>query len=138
MLESPVTTSRGVLHRWPIIGFAAAFAAFYIAWLIVFERWLDPCLRRFSGAIVGRAIVWVPAGGPFRVWGLSAQGPRALEAAVGLLGTATVVLSSFLPTVGTSIAATHYAHEPAVGASVYLMSLPLTMLFVFRMLTGRR
>ncbi|MDP9033962.1 MAG: hypothetical protein M3O50_04085 [Myxococcota bacterium] len=135
MLKAPVTISRGVLHRWPIIAFAATFAAFYIAWLILFERWFEPCLRRWSGVIIGRTIAWLPAGGPFRAWGLSERGPRALEATVGLLGTATVILSAFLPSVGAIIAAIVYANEPAIRASVYLMSLPLTMLFVFRVLT---
>src|SRR5579884_2555754 len=102
-----------------------------------FERWLEPWLRFCGGVLVGRVIVWVPAGGPFRVWGLRGGGGPAEEATVGLLGGLAVVGSGVLPMLAAGMAGRSLA-DPTLGVACYLRAVPMTTVFVFRVLMGGR
>jgi hypothetical protein len=121
------------LVSWTVIRFVAAVTGCYVAWLLLFERWLEPWLRRFGGAIIGSSIVWVPAGGPFRIWGLRDRRSVAMHAAVGFLGGMTVLLSASLPAaLLLFIAARARTEDATMAATSYLISLPMMALFSFR------
>jgi hypothetical protein len=121
------------LYHWAVIRFVAAAAGCYIAWLLLFEQWLEPWLRRCGGALVGSSIDWVPAGGPFRIWGLLDRRSVAIHAAVGFLGGMTVLLSAALPAALLLYVATKtHAEDATMAATSYLISLPMVALFVLR------
>jgi hypothetical protein len=121
------------LDHWAVIRFVGGVTGCYIAWLLVFERWLEPWLRRCGGAIVGSSIDWVPAGGPFRIWGLRDRRSVAVHAAVGFLGGMTVLFSAGLPAVVLLYAAASARTEDAtMAATSYLISLPMVALFALR------
>jgi hypothetical protein len=112
----------------------AAVTGCYVAWLLLFERWLEPWLRRCGGALIGSAIVWVPAGGPFRIWGLRDRRSVAMHAAVGFLGGLTVLVSASLPAVLLLVfAAKARTEDETMAATSYLISLPMVALFSFRL-----
>jgi hypothetical protein len=116
-----------------VIGFVAAVSTCYVGWLVLFERWLEPWLRRCGGSLVGAPIVWVPAGGPFRIWGLRGRSSRARHAAVAFLGGMTVLLCALLPAAALlAIAARARDDDATIAASSYLISLPMVALFAFR------
>src|ERR1700730_6656594 len=93
-----------VVDRWAIIRLAVISSGSYVVWLITFERWLEPFLRRCGGAIVGRSLIWVRASGPFRIWGLRDHGRAAIDAMVGFLGSVAVLCSALLPAAALRVA----------------------------------
>jgi hypothetical protein len=126
------------LVHWAVLWFAAEVSGCYVGWLVLFERWLEPRLRRCGGAIIGSAIVRVPAVGPFRIWGLRERRSRAMHASVGLLGAMTVLFSALLPTAAlVAIAARARADNATIAASGYLISLPMIALFALRALLAQ-
>jgi hypothetical protein len=122
---------------WAIVAFAVVWSGIYIAWLVAFERWLEPWLRRRLGSIVGGAIVWVPAGGPLRIWGLREPGRLAVDATVGLLGAVAILCSAVLPSIAVNIAASLYGGDGRMAMTGYLTSIPMTVIFVVRVLFGK-
>jgi len=129
---------RGVFS---VLFFAVAFGGLYLLWLIAFERRLEPWLRRGTGALLGCSIVWVRAAGPFRAWGLQRRGVRGdvgdrLDGAVGLLGGATVLCSALLPAIALEAAAKAHAPDVRVTATCYLMTVPLMIVFLLRVLSA--
>jgi hypothetical protein len=127
-----------VLTRWAFIQYAAVVSAGYVGWLVVFERWLEPWLRRRGGAILRCSIVWVHAGGPFRIWGVEKGVSGPMNLAVGCLGGGAVLLSSVLP-IGLllDLAVRANAHDAVIAASSYLASLPMIAFFALRVLSHR-
>jgi hypothetical protein len=127
-----------VVHWWAVVRFAVTSSGCYLAWLIVFERWIEPLLRRGGGAIIGRSIVWVSAGGSFRRWGIQDPPHRSTDAIVGLLGSAAVLCAALLPAVPLRLAVTEPSGDVMIVASSYLMTLPMMAVFVLRILWGKR
>jgi hypothetical protein len=126
------------LSHWGILRSAAAVSAGYVAWLVAFERWLEPWLRRRGSAIFRCSIVWVHAGGPFRIWGVRERVSRTMNLAVGCLGGGAVLLSSVLPVIALlDLAARANAHDAIVAASGYLASLPMIVFFALRVLSRK-
>jgi hypothetical protein len=124
--------------HWAIIQFAVAASASYVAWLVAFERWFEPWLRRRGGAILSCSIVWVPAGGPFRIWGVRGRVGHARSATVGILGGGTILLSAVLPVVALlDLAARANTDDAIVAASSYLASLPMIAFFALRVLSRK-
>jgi hypothetical protein len=122
---------------WRVVALAAAvFFGCYLVWLVAFERWLEPALRRCVGLISGRCIVWVPAGKRFRIWGLRDAGSHAAEAGVALLGAAVVVCSALLPAVVLARAVGAHMGDPIIAATTYLTAVPVMALFVLRVLSA--
>jgi len=121
---------------WVATRTAVFFFGTYFAWLVTFERWIEPRLRRLAGAIARRSIVWVPAGRGLRIWGVQERSGASTDAAVALVGTLLVLASALLPAVMLGRVAG--AGDPRISASSYLMSVPLMALFVFRMLSAKR
>ncbi len=107
----------------------------YFAWLVAFERWIEPRLRRWAGSIARRPVVWVPAGRGLRIWGVLERSGASTDAAVSLVGALLVLASALLPAVLLGHVAG--AGDPRISASSYLMSIPLMALFVFRMLYAK-
>jgi hypothetical protein len=118
---------------WMAIRTAAFLFGTYFAWLATFERWIEPRLRRLTGSIARRSIVWVPAGRGLRIWGVRERAGASADAAVALVGALLVLASALLPAVMLGRVAG--AGDPRISASSYLMSVPLMALFVFRMLS---
>jgi hypothetical protein len=124
-----------VQAAWMAIRTAAFLFGTYFAWLLTFERWIEPRLRRWTGAIARRSIVWVPAGRGLRIWGVMERSGAATDPTVALVGALLVLASALLPAVLLGRVAG--AADPRIAASSYLMSVPLMALFVFRMLYAK-
>jgi len=108
----------------------------YFAWLVTFERWIEPTLRRWAGSIARRTIVWVAAGRGLRIWGVEhSRGPA--DAAVPFAGALLVFASALLPAVLLAKIAASEGADTRISASSYLISVPLMALFVLRMLAVR-
>jgi hypothetical protein len=127
-----------LVERYGVLRFAAFYSGCYLAWLIAFERWFEPLLRRCSGIIVGSRIVWVPAGASFRMWGLRDQRRTGTAAAVGFLGGAAVLCAALFPAVALRLIAGAPGDDPVIAASTYLLSIPMIGGFVVRVLWRRR
>jgi hypothetical protein len=106
----------------------------YSSWLIGFERWIEPAVRRGVGAIAGCCIVWLPAGGPFRIWGSQNQGPLGIETALGFLCSLVILIAAVLPACALVVIASGQTSDAAVQATIYLITLPMIGVFVTRML----
>lgn len=120
-----------------IVGFAAEAAAFFIGWLVAFERALEPFARRLLGALIGCPIVWMPAG-LLRVWGSGEGQQGARDGSIALVGHLVVLVAAAVPLVALHLAARLL--EPGregIRASTYLMTVPLTIVFVGRVLRRR-
>src|SRR5260221_14373143 len=117
--------------------FAGVYSGCYLGWLIVFERWLEPLLRRCGGAILGSSVVWVSTGGSFRIWGIRDR-PGSTDATLGLLGSGAVLCAAVLPLILLQFTVTPPDGDAAIAASSYLMSLPMMGVFVLRLLWGKR
>ncbi len=118
---------------WLVIRSAVVLFGTYFAWLVTFERWIEPTLRRWAGSIARRTIVWVAAGRGLRIWGVEhSRGPA--DAAVPLAGALLVFASALLPAVLLAKIAASGA-DARISASSYLVSVPLMALFVLRMLS---
>ena len=89
------------------------------------------------GRIIGVVIVWVPAVGQFRIWGLRGRADSPREAAVAAIGFTTVVLSAVVPAALWHIASGGRSYERGVPASIYLASVIMMSLFVVRLLVGK-
>ncbi len=109
------------------------FTATYVGWLVAFERAIEPWLRRGAGALLRCSIVWVPAGGPFWVWGLPEPRRPKLEASVALLGSTAVLLAAMLPIVAPALFG-YLPDDGAATAASYLLSVPMMAFFAFRVL----
>ncbi len=127
----------GVTGSSVVVVFTVLASGSYVAWLFVFERWVEPFLRRCGGALLGCRVVWVPAVGAFRVWGTQDRRRPAVDAAVRLLGTLVVLCSAFLPAVALRLTAGSEGGDPRMAAWSYLVSLVMMALFIVRVLTGR-
>jgi hypothetical protein len=106
----------------------------YSSWLMVFERWIEPAIRRGVGVMAGCCIVWLPAAGPFRVWGLQGQGRLGIQATVGFLCSLVVLLAGVLPACALAVTASGQTSDAAVQATIYLITVPIIAVFVTRML----
>lgn len=121
--------------HWNIIRFVVAISGGYVGWLSSFERWLEPFLRKRWGTMLRCSIVWMPAGGPFRMWGVRERGSDALNAAVGILGSGTVLLSAVVPAlVLLDLAARVEVLDTTITATGYLALLPMVVFFSLRVL----
>jgi hypothetical protein len=120
-----------------VIHFAALSAGCFLAWLLAFERWLEPLLRRGVGAVIGRTIIWVSAGPYFRIWGLPNEEASSMDAAVAAIGSMAVLFSGLLPVIGVRIGIGVATNDAALKASSYLMSFPMIGVFVLRVLWRR-
>jgi hypothetical protein len=130
-------THLGRLAIDTAIRFAAPSAACFIAWLLTFERWLEPLLRRCVGTVIGRPVVWVSTGAHFRVWGLANETASSMNAAVAAVGSMAVLCSALLPGVGVGIVVGVVTNDEAVKASSYLISFPMIGIFVLHVLWRR-
>jgi hypothetical protein len=131
------TNIDACIEYWRVIRFAALMATSYVVWLRVFEYWLEPHARRWVGRIIGGVIVWVPAVGQFRIWGLRDCADSARDAAVGAIGHVTILLSSVVPAALWYIVSGGLSDERGVPASIYLASVIMMSLFVVRLLVGK-
>jgi hypothetical protein len=116
---------------------AALLFGAYFAWLVAFERWIEPAVRRWTGSIARRSIVWVPAGRGLRIWGVLERTGASTDAAVALVGTLLVLGSALLPAVILGRMASTRMSDPVIAASSYLTCIPAMALFVFRVLSTR-
>jgi hypothetical protein len=114
--------------------FAAAFSSAYVVWLKVFEGWLEPRLRHGLGAVLGCRVVWVPALGAYRVWGVEPPSCAKLEAKVGLVGSAVVLCGALVPMIAPVIIGYEPARNTQIGATHCLLSLPMAGYFLLRVL----
>jgi hypothetical protein len=122
------------LDRADFLRFAALASGLYIAWMIAFERWMEPFARASWSAALGREIRWVPAGGRFRVWGLKDSARTSADALVSVIGMLVVLASAAMP-----VLAIHWmAPLEAIRAVSYLMSVPMMVGFVLRVLFLKR
>jgi hypothetical protein len=128
------------MHNWPerlsLLRVAVLVASVYVGWLVAFERWIEPLLRRACGVVLGCTIQWVPSGA-LRTWGTGGTANGAKEAAVALIGSVLVLCSSTVPVAVVHIASPLHG-DGATGATTYLMSLPMMMLFTVWILRGSR
>jgi uncharacterized membrane protein YqaE (UPF0057 family) len=124
----------GGLDAAIVVRIAALSAGCFLVWLLAFERWLDPLLRRAIGAALGCPVVWVSAGAYFRVWGLGAEKASSLNAAVAAIGSMAVLCSSLLPAIGVGVGVGFATNDATVKASSYLMSFPMIGIFVLHVL----
>jgi hypothetical protein len=122
---------------WMAVKTAALLCGAYLAWLVAFERWLEPMARRWTGSIARRPVVWVPAGRGFRIWGLGDRTDEAVDAAVALVGALFIFASALLPAVAFIRLAGGRTRDPLIAASSYLTCVPLIVVFVLRMLRAR-
>jgi hypothetical protein len=125
----------GLAAHWTVIRFAAMASGCYVAWLVAFERWLEPLLRRCGGAMIGGRIVWVPVVGRFRIWGMQDHASSGLDRAAGLFGGVAVLSAALVPVVAVHAAVLGTDADATIAASGYLMSLPMLAIFVVRVLT---
>jgi len=145
LFAMPLVLIRGPLDqmyahfgaRSVAIATAALFFGSYFVWLLAFERWFEPMLRRWAGSIARRAIVWVPDGRGFRTWGLRDRAAAAADAAIALVGAGLVLGSALLPVVLLGRVASAHTADPRIAASSYLICVPLMALFVFRVLSAK-
>ena len=121
--------------RWYVIRIAVLLSGCYLAWILVFERVLEPAVRRCVSVILRRPIVWVAAGA-FRVWGIAGSSRRAQEATVALLGSGMVLCAALFPAVLLGCATSAAASDTAIAASSYLAAIPMAAVFVLRVLSG--
>jgi hypothetical protein len=126
--------SAGDCH-WAIVRFAVVSSGLFVAWLIAFERWIEPLLRRCTGAILGCRVFWAPVGASFRIWGLLGAKGSATDAAVSLVGTVVLQVCAAVPVVLVRLAARWMGSDAMIGEITYLMAVPTMMLFVLRVLT---
>ena len=120
--------------RWTVVEIGAVSFGLYLAWLAAFERGLEPLVRRLWGRVIGCDIVWVPAG-LFRVWGSKHSIPRSREGAIALVGSLFVVASAAVPVVAFHFAAVALEVDGGpIQATIYLVSAPVMMIFVLRVL----
>ena len=87
--------------------------------------------------MIGRPVVWVTAGGYFRVWGLPDETAASMNAAVAAIGSMAVLCSALLPVIGVGIGVGTATNDAAVKASSYLMSFPMIGIFVLHVLWRR-
>jgi len=106
----------------------------YSGWLVVFKRWCEPALRRCAGAILGSSIVWLPAGGRFRIWGLKDEGRIGADATVGFLCSLTVLCAAVLPACALGVIASGQTNDLATRAAISLTMEPMIAVFVLQML----
>ncbi len=108
------------------------------AWLVAFELYVEPRLRRWVGGLTKREVVWVAAG-PLRVWG--SRGPPREHGREGLLAVVGIVLvlaAATLPVIEMHFAAQVLAPgREGVRASAYLTSVPLMAIFSLRVMWHR-
>jgi hypothetical protein len=122
---------------WHVVRSGALVCAGYVAWIIAFERWIDPALRRWVGVVVGCPVRWVQVAGPFRNWGVAGVGSDALEAGVGLTGAAAVAAAALLPAVITNVLVRAELGESPIAGATYLMTVPVVVIVATRLLLGR-
>jgi hypothetical protein len=125
------------IEYWRVLRFAVLVATSYVMWLRMFEHWFEPLTRRVVGRIIGGVIVWVPALGHFRIWGLRDCADSALDAAVGAIGHITVVLSAVFPAAVWHLVSSGQSDERGLPACIYLASVIMMLLFVVRSLVGK-
>jgi hypothetical protein len=106
----------------------------YSSWLMVFERWIEPATRWGVGTIAGCTVVWLPATGPFRVWGVQCQGRLGMQATVAFLCSLVVLFAGALPAVALGVMASGQTSDAAVQATIYLITVPMIAVFVTRVL----
>jgi hypothetical protein len=83
---------------------------------------------------MGTSIAWLPAGGGFRIWGLQGRGRRDAEAAVGFLCSFTVLCAAAIPAWALGVVAGGQTNSVAIRAAIYLMTMPMIAVFLFRVL----
>jgi hypothetical protein len=132
----PDLVAIGVSARLAAILWAIGSATFYVIWLHVFERWLEPWLRRCASALVGSSVEWVSTGLLFRTWGLRDPQSSRSDGAVGLAGGAFVVGAAFFPVIALAVASRFCSADPAIEVTTYLAATPLVAIFVLRLLLG--
>jgi hypothetical protein len=123
---------------WTAAKTAALLFGAYLTWLIAFERWIEPLLRRLTGSIARRTVVWVPAGRGLRIWGFGDRVGEAGDAAVALVGALIVLGSALLPAVAMGRVVAVQTSDPRIAAATYLTCIPLMAVFVYRILSTRR
>jgi hypothetical protein len=116
---------------------ALGFTGAYVFWLVVFERWVEPAMRRAAGVAFAGAIDWHRSTGPFRTWCLRGLASMKRHAAVGLVGHSLVLAAALAPAVAVGLLASAHACDEIVGACVYLMTIPMTAIFALRVLWHR-
>lgn len=116
------------------VSWAVCSATFFVTWVFVFERWLEPWLRRFTSVLVGSRVVWVQAGLFFRIWGLRESHDTRSDGAVSLTGGVFVVCAAFFPVAALALAGHYCSADPVIAMATYLASTPLVAIFVFRLL----
>jgi hypothetical protein len=119
-----------------VLRVALAFTGAYVLWLVVFERWAEPAMRRWAGAIFHGPIDWRRAFGPFRTWSLRGAASRSRRAGVGVVFNVVVAGSAFVPPVLLGWLFNGGGDE-SIAASVYLMTPAMTALFAARVLWHR-
>ncbi len=87
--------------------------------------------------MIGARIVWVRAAGPFRTWGLGRGTSSTKDGSIGFFGAASVLSAALVPTIGVHAVSVELAADTVTAASGYLMSVPMMILFVLRMLSGK-
>jgi hypothetical protein len=116
-------------------------AGLYVGWLLLFERLLEPIARRALGTVMDCTIVWVPAG-RFRVWGTREAVGRQKEATIALAGSLVALSAAAAPVAALHTLAHFFSRgRESLQPGIYLLSVPLMMLFVVRLLgapIGRR
>jgi hypothetical protein len=132
-----MTPIHSLAPHWRVVCFAVLVATGYVTWLRMFEQWLEPTVRRVAGRLIGRAIVWVPAVGPFRIWGLRDDEGSAADAVVGVSGYAVVIISALVPAALLHVASFRPPQEWILPASSYLASVVMSSLFLVRSLLGQ-
>jgi hypothetical protein len=123
--------------RWIAVGWAAVCSGIYVGWWTLFERWLEPWLRRRLGMVIGAPVIWVPAGGMLRIWGLREVSRLETDAAVGFLGSVLVLSAGLLPAIALGFTSRCVA-DPYLAPASYLISAPLVAVFVIRILLGKQ
>jgi hypothetical protein len=84
--------------------------------------------------MAGCGVVWLPAVGPFRIWGLQGQGSLGLHAAVGFLCSLIVLFAGVLPACALGAMASGQTSDAAVQTTIYLITVPMIAIFVTRVL----
>jgi hypothetical protein len=132
-----LSSANGVEYLWGVAQLAAMVSAGYLTWLVTFERWIEPALRRWLGAVVGSPVRWVRIAGPLRNWGVGRTRSKAIEAGVGVAGGIAVAGSALVPAVTINVIVRAALGEGVFGATTYLMTVPVVGLFAARLLLGQ-
>lgn len=122
------------------LAYGCLYVAGHQAWAWGVRSGVDPWARRLAGRRLGVDVAWVPTTTfPIAVWawGLAARLDARLDARLAAASVGFAFAGALAPAVVTGLLLRAVGCSPHLAHAIYLMTLPLAVLFVALQMTRR-